>query len=133
MRSTVEAYLRSLPAGRRAALSRIREVILKNLDPAYEEGMQYGVIGYYVPHRVYPKSSELIRQALFSESFWKPATGFQPTLVTGPSKSPAGEATEGRSARRRVCRPSSIERGLAHRYRVAVVRRRTQQQIALER
>ena len=53
--TTVEAYLRSLPADRRATIGRVREVILKNLDPSYEEGMQYGVIGYYVPHRVYPK------------------------------------------------------------------------------
>ena len=33
----------------------VRDVILKNLDASYEEGMQYGMIGYYVPHRVYPK------------------------------------------------------------------------------
>jgi hypothetical protein len=52
---TVHAYLRSLPEDRRAAISAVRDVILKNLDPSYEEGMQYGVIGYYVPHRVYPK------------------------------------------------------------------------------
>jgi hypothetical protein len=53
--ATVEAYLRSLPEDRRAAISAVREVILENLDKSYEEGMQYGVIGYYVPHRVYPK------------------------------------------------------------------------------
>jgi hypothetical protein len=53
--STVEAYLRSLPEDRRAAISAVRGVILKNLDASYEEGMQYGMIGYYVPHRVYPK------------------------------------------------------------------------------
>lgn len=52
---TVDAYLRSLPADRRDALNAVRKVILKNLDPQYEEGIQYGVIGYYVPHRVYPK------------------------------------------------------------------------------
>jgi hypothetical protein len=51
----VEAYLRSLPEDRRAAISAVRGVILKNLDTSYEEGMQYGMIGYYVPHRVYPK------------------------------------------------------------------------------
>ena len=28
--------------------------MLKNLDKDYEEGVQYGMIGYYVPHRVYP-------------------------------------------------------------------------------
>jgi hypothetical protein len=53
--ATVEAYLHSLPEGRRAIISAVRSVILANLDPAYEEGIQYGVIGYYVPHRVYPK------------------------------------------------------------------------------
>ena len=51
---TVEAYLSSLPAERRAAIDTVRKVILENLDAKYEEGMQYGVIGYYVPHRVYP-------------------------------------------------------------------------------
>jgi hypothetical protein len=53
--TTVEAYLLSLPEDRRAAISAVRQVILKNLDASYEEGMQYGSIGYYVPHRVYPK------------------------------------------------------------------------------
>ncbi|MDI3286641.1 DUF1801 domain-containing protein [Polyangium sp. 15x6] len=52
--STVEAYLESLPSDRRAALQAVREVILKNLDGEYEEGVQYGMIGYYVPHRVFP-------------------------------------------------------------------------------
>jgi len=51
---TVGEYLAELPAERRAALQAVREVILKNLDADYEEGMQYGMIGYYVPHRVYP-------------------------------------------------------------------------------
>jgi len=52
---TVSAYLKSLPTDRRAALSAVRRVILANLDEDYEEGMQYGVIGYYVPHRVFPE------------------------------------------------------------------------------
>src|SRR5688572_3254611 len=51
---TVKEYLASLPADRRKAISAVRAVIRKNLDKTYEEGMQYGAIGYYVPHRVYP-------------------------------------------------------------------------------
>ena len=51
---TVEAYLASLPEDRRAAISAVREVILKNLDSDYAEGMAYGMIGYCVPHRIYP-------------------------------------------------------------------------------
>lgn len=51
---TVADYLAALPADRRTALESVRAVIRKNLDDDYEEGMQYGMIGYYVPHRVYP-------------------------------------------------------------------------------
>jgi hypothetical protein len=52
--TTVEQYLAELPEDRRKAIEAVRKVILKNLDKDYEEGMQYGMIGYYVPHRVYP-------------------------------------------------------------------------------
>ena len=52
--TTVEAYLAALPEDRRRAIEAVRKVILDNLDEGYEEGIQYGMIGYYVPHRVYP-------------------------------------------------------------------------------
>jgi len=52
--ATVSDYLASLPPDRRTAIEAVREVILANLDSDYEEGMQYGMIGYYVPHRIYP-------------------------------------------------------------------------------
>ncbi len=51
---TVEAYLASLPKDRRTVIAAVRRVILDNLDTGYEEGMQYGMIGYFVPHRLYP-------------------------------------------------------------------------------
>ena len=51
---TVSEYLASLPVDRRAAIEAVRRVILQNLDQDYEEGMAYGMIGYFVPHRVYP-------------------------------------------------------------------------------
>src|ERR1019366_5461539 len=38
-----------------------------------------------------PESSELIRQALFSESFWNPATVFHPTLVADARAVPSRE------------------------------------------
>ena len=53
--TTVEQYLAELPEDRRKALEAVRRVVLKNLDKDYEEGIQYGMIGYYVPHRVFPK------------------------------------------------------------------------------
>jgi hypothetical protein len=52
--ATVKEYLASLPADRRNAIEAVRKVILANLDKDYEEGMSYGMIGYYVPHSVYP-------------------------------------------------------------------------------
>lgn len=52
--TTVKQYLAELPPDRREAIQKVREVILKNLDKDYEEGMSYGMIGYYVPHRVFP-------------------------------------------------------------------------------
>ncbi len=51
---TIDAYLAGLPDDRREAIQAIRAVILKNLPKGYEEGMQYGMIGYFVPHSVYP-------------------------------------------------------------------------------
>lgn len=52
--STVKEYLAALPADRRAAIQAVREVVLSNLDKDYEEGIQYNMIGYYVPHSVFP-------------------------------------------------------------------------------
>ncbi len=52
--TTPKAYLDSLPEDRKRAISAIRTVIRKNLNPGFKEGMQYGMIGYYVPHSVYP-------------------------------------------------------------------------------
>lgn len=51
---TVKEYLAELPPERKAAISAVREVILKNLPKGFEEMMQYGMIGYSVPHSIYP-------------------------------------------------------------------------------
>lgn len=53
--ATVEQYLAELPEDRRREIQTVRSVILKNLDSDYEEGMQYGMISYCVPHSVYPQ------------------------------------------------------------------------------
>lgn len=52
--STVREYLDALPAERRAIVEAVREVILANLDSGFSEAMQYGMIGYAVPHSVFP-------------------------------------------------------------------------------
>lgn len=47
--TTVDGYLAALPEDRRAALGAIRDVINANLPEGYEEGLQYGIISWYVP------------------------------------------------------------------------------------
>ncbi len=51
---TVEEYLAGLPEDRREALAEVRRIILANLPEGYEEGMQYGMIGYAVPLDRFP-------------------------------------------------------------------------------
>lgn len=51
---TVEEYLKSLPEDRRAAISVVRDMVLKNLPEGYEEVMNWGMITYQVPLSVYP-------------------------------------------------------------------------------
>ena len=52
--STVAQYLAALPADRRASLSAVRKVINENLPDGYEEGIQFGMIGWSVPLSMYP-------------------------------------------------------------------------------
>ena len=52
--STVAEYLDALPEDRRAALSAVRDVINESLPDGYEEGIQFGMIGWYVPLSAYP-------------------------------------------------------------------------------
>jgi len=52
--TTVSKYLAELPADRRAALEAVRAVVRKSIDKDLEEGMQYGMIGWYIPHRIFP-------------------------------------------------------------------------------
>ena len=46
--------MQALPADRRAAISAVRKVILANLPAGYVECISYGMIGYVVPHSLYP-------------------------------------------------------------------------------
>lgn len=52
--SSVAEYLASLPTDRREAVETVRQVINRHLRPGFKEGMQYGMIGWFVPHSIYP-------------------------------------------------------------------------------
>lgn len=49
-----DQYIKELPADRREAVSKLRETIVKNLPKGFKETMSYGMIGYVVPHELYP-------------------------------------------------------------------------------
>jgi len=49
-----EEYIEKIPEEHRKALSNLRAVIKENLPLGFKETMNYGMIGYVVPHKVYP-------------------------------------------------------------------------------
>lgn len=49
-----EEYINQLPVERQFAISKLRAIISKNLPQGFEEQMSYGMIGYVVPHSLYP-------------------------------------------------------------------------------
>jgi uncharacterized protein YdhG (YjbR/CyaY superfamily) len=51
---TVSEYLANLPEDRREAFNQLRGAILTNLPEGFEECINYGMIGYVVPHSIYP-------------------------------------------------------------------------------
>ena len=52
--ATVEDYIKELPKDRQEAIIELRKVVKKNLPKGFSEGMGYGMIGYCVPHSLYP-------------------------------------------------------------------------------
>ncbi len=49
-----DEYINSLPEDRKVAMEKLRNVILQNLPKGFQEGMGYGMMGYSVPHSIYP-------------------------------------------------------------------------------
>lgn len=52
--TTPTAYVDSLPEDRKKVMHELRKVILKNLPKGFQEEMSYGMIGYVIPHTLYP-------------------------------------------------------------------------------
>lgn len=51
---TVDEYISKVPEDRTAAISKLRDTVKSNLPEGFEEGINYKMIGYYVPHSSYP-------------------------------------------------------------------------------
>ena len=54
--ATVEEYLHSLPADRRAVVAAVREIVLRHLPAGYRETMNWGMISYEIPLERYPRT-----------------------------------------------------------------------------
>ena len=50
-----EQYIDQLPDDRKEAIGKLRKTILDNLPEGFIETISYGMIGYVVPHTLYPK------------------------------------------------------------------------------
>jgi len=51
---TPDDYIAELPADRKEAIIKLRKEVLKNLPKGFKEVMGYGMMGYVVPHSIYP-------------------------------------------------------------------------------
>ncbi|MBK6329085.1 MAG: DUF1801 domain-containing protein [Bacteroidetes bacterium] len=52
--TTPQQYVDELPVERKEVFEKLRQSILKNLPKGFQECMGYGMIGYSIPHSVYP-------------------------------------------------------------------------------
>lgn len=52
--ATPQEYVDSLPDDRKSAIIELRKVIKENLPSGFTEVMSFGMLGYVVPHSIYP-------------------------------------------------------------------------------
>jgi hypothetical protein len=53
--NTIAEYIDTLPSERMVVINKLRKCILDNLPEGFVETLNYGMIGYVVPHSIYPK------------------------------------------------------------------------------
>jgi hypothetical protein len=51
---TIQDYLNELPEDRKQPVLQLHQTIIDNLPKGFQETMNYGMIGYVVPHTIYP-------------------------------------------------------------------------------
>lgn len=52
--SSPEDYINQLPKERQEVIHKLRKTIRENIPKGFEETISYGMIGYVVPHSIYP-------------------------------------------------------------------------------
>ena len=51
---TIESILAKVPEDRKEAFTNLHQTIVSNLPKGFEPGISYGMLGYVVPHHLYP-------------------------------------------------------------------------------
>lgn len=51
---TQKKYIAQLPEDRKEVVEKLQKIILKNLPNGFEHGINYNMLGWYVPHSTYP-------------------------------------------------------------------------------
>jgi uncharacterized protein YdhG (YjbR/CyaY superfamily) len=51
---TVNDYLNQIPEDRKEVFDKLRQTILDNIPKGFQESISYKMIGYVVPHTIYP-------------------------------------------------------------------------------
>ena len=49
-----EQYINELPKDRKEVIKKLRKTILEKIPSGFEEQISYGMLGYVVPHNIYP-------------------------------------------------------------------------------
>ncbi|MBK7097272.1 MAG: DUF1801 domain-containing protein [Sphingobacteriales bacterium] len=52
--NTVQGILDNIPGDRKEAFHKLHKIIVENLPEGFEVGISYGMLGYVVPHSIYP-------------------------------------------------------------------------------
>ena len=52
--NSVQEYLDNIPEDRKPAMNRLRDIVKGNIPTGFEECLNYGMLGYVVPHSLYP-------------------------------------------------------------------------------
>ncbi len=52
--TNIKDYLKEVSEDRAPYFKKLRDTIVKNIPKGFEECMQYGMIGYVVPHSIFP-------------------------------------------------------------------------------
>ena len=52
--NNIKEYINNIPEARKPFIKKLRDIILKNIPEGFHEELNYGMVGYVVPHDIYP-------------------------------------------------------------------------------